>query len=70
MSARNGDKARFNRLRKAKLRMRERSREVRKALQERTARANPEKKGTTTSARGLRSMQWALFWLAPMHIYE
>jgi len=50
MSARNGDKSRFNRQRKAKLRMRERSREVRKALQERTARANPEKKSTRQGA--------------------
>ncbi len=47
MSKRNGDKSRFNRLRKAKVRMRERSRELRKALQER---ADPPKKKTSKEA--------------------
>ena len=39
MSARNGDKARFHRLRKAKLNTRIRMREVRKALDEKAAKA-------------------------------
>ena len=46
MSQRNGDKSRFNRLRKAKLQMRERSRELRRALQKQAAGANLPKTKT------------------------
>ena len=47
MSQRNGDKSRYNRLRKANLRMREHIRELRKAMEERTAAADQSKKSQT-----------------------
>ena len=50
MSARNGDKSRNNRLRKAKFRMRELTRELREALKERTAPADSKKKSTKKGA--------------------
>ncbi len=40
MSARNGDKARFHRKRKAKIRARIRNRKMRKALKENASKAN------------------------------
>jgi len=43
MSRKNGDRARSDRQRKEKIHKRARSRELRKALQERTAAAGPSK---------------------------
>ena len=47
MSARNGDKARFGRLRKRKILMRKRSREMREAMENKTIIVASEYCGTT-----------------------
>lgn len=50
MSQRNGDKSRFNRLRKTNLRMREHIREFRKAIQGGTAGGVQKKESTKKGA--------------------
>jgi hypothetical protein len=50
MSQRTGDKSRFNRVRKANLRMRTHLRKLRKAIEERAAAADQKKESTTKDA--------------------
>ena len=50
MSRKNGDRARSDRQRKEKTHKRARSRELRKALQERTAAAGPSKEASNAVA--------------------